>query len=191
MATRIVITGAPASGKSEFVERLKSQPAFSGFLFFDELARQLLIENPMIRQNWLGFHLEIYKRQSEREAEAAGQSFVTDRGTLDAFAFHFEAMQVVGTTIAREYARYDLVAHLGSAAALGEEFYRNDTIRTESKDEAMSIERAITRVWSGHPGYRFVPAQVDYTAKFADFLDILKTGAGHISLDNPSAAASL
>ena len=103
MATRIVITGAPASGKSDFVERLKGVPVFADFLFFDELARKLIIDNPDIRRDWMAFHQEIYRRQAERETRATGHSFVTDRGTLDAFAFHPEAMTAVGTTFQREY----------------------------------------------------------------------------------------
>ena len=109
MASRIVITGAPGSAKTEFIERLKQNPAFSGFLFFDEVARQLLVDNPGIRNNWTAFHLEIYRRQDQQEQLAAGRSFVTDRGTLDGFAFHPDAIHAVGTTVEREYARYDLV----------------------------------------------------------------------------------
>jgi predicted ATPase len=191
MATRIVITGAPASGKSEFVQRLKRRPDFSDFLFFDELARQLLSQNPDIRHDWMGFHLEIYRRQTEREQLAAGQSFVTDRGTLDAFAFHPEAMSAVGTTVEREYKRYDSVIHLGSAALLGGEFYRNDIVRRETIDEALEIERVIAHVWSGHPGYQFLPARSDYEAKFTEFLSTIMAATGRPALDNHSTTASL
>lgn len=191
MANRIVITGAPASGKTDFVERLKRRPEFSDFLFFDELARQLLSENPDIRHDWMGFHLEIYRRQTERELLAVGHSFVTDRGTLDAFAFHPEAMAVVGTTVDREYARYDSVVHLGSAAILGEEFYRNDIVRRETIDEALEIERAIAQVWSGHRGYRFLPARNDYENKYSEFLSTIAAATGLPALDNRSATASL
>lgn len=191
MASRIVITGAPASGKSEFVERLKGVPAFAEFLFFDELARQLLTDNPDFRRDWLAFHLEIYRRQVDREARAAGRSFVTDRGSLDAFAFHPEAMIAAGTTLSAEYARYDAVIHLGSAAALGEAYYVTDDIRRESIREALAIEQAIQGVWKDHPGYRLLPAQRDYELKYMDFLTAVVPLARRAGLDNHPAVSSI
>ncbi len=191
MVSRIVITGAPASGKTECVNRLNQHHAFAGYLFFDEIARLLLQENPDVRNDWMAFHLEIYRRQSEREKTAAGRSFITDRGTLDAFAFHPSAIDAVGTTISREYLRYDLVVHLGSAAQLGEEFYRQDSVRTETTAEALRIESAIREVWSGHPRYHFVPAQPDYEQKYIDLMTILENHERQIALDKPGAAASL
>ena len=95
-AARIVITGGPGSGKTEFFEQLKQASALSGFLFFDELARQILTENPRIRHDLSTFHQEIYFRQIAREAAAGDRSFVTDRGTVDTFAFHPETVTEVG-----------------------------------------------------------------------------------------------
>ena len=91
---------------------------------------------------------------------------MTDRGTVDAFAFHPETMAEVGTTLEREYRRYSLVVQLGSAAALGEPFYRKDEIRHESPAEALAIERAIRAVWGRHPGYSFVPAGENLEEKY-------------------------
>ena len=169
MTFRIVITGAPASGKSEFIERLKNEPEFVQFEFLGEMARQLLEENPGYRNDWAEFHHEIYRRQTAREKALDGKSFVTDRGTLDAFAFHPETAGDVNTTIENEYTRYDAVIHLGSSASLGEEYYQRDNIRNESIDEAMAIERAITGVWSGHSGYRFILADNDMEEKYHKF----------------------
>ena len=74
MPHRIVITGAPASGKTLFFERLKNNLMFSEFVFFEELARQLLLENNDYRNNWDLFHIEIYKRQVAREKMHAHSS---------------------------------------------------------------------------------------------------------------------
>jgi predicted ATPase len=168
-----VITGAQASGKTTFFDRLKKDPAFSGYLFFDELARQLLHENPAYRLAKSEFHQEIYRRQVAREKAARGKPFISDRGTVDAFAFHPEAAAQVGTTIKKEYARYTGVIQLGTAAALGSDYYHQDDIRCESADEAMAIERAITRVWRGHPGYHMIPAQPDVEAKYNEFMEAI------------------
>jgi len=175
MPIRIVITGGPGSGKTKFVERLKLLPEIEHFLFFEELARLLLMENPGYRRNLSEFHREIYSRQIAREQAAEGKSFVTDRGTVDAFAFHPETANDVGTTIEREYARYDAVIQLGSAAALGEPHYARDAERHETISEALFIEKAIIGVWQKHPGYQFVEAVNDFEIKYRNFLNIIRT----------------
>ena len=143
------------------------------FVFFDEMARQLLEENPAYRENWAEFHHHIYFRQIEREDAVSGRSFVTDRGTVDAFAFNPDTMAFMETNIEKEYRRYTAVIQLGSAASLGQEYYRTDDIRNESIAAALRIERAITAAWSNHPGYRLVEAEVDFEKKYRNFLDTI------------------
>ena len=172
---RIVITGAPSSGKTTFFERLKDHPAFKDFLFFEALARQLLAENPEFRSNWSGFHIELYRRQAAREEEAGDRPFITDRGTVDAFAFHRETMTKVGTTFETEYQRYSAVVQLETAAALGNLFYRCDNIRNEPLSEALAIEQEIKKVWYRHPRYSYVKAEVDFEKKFHNFLKTVLT----------------
>ena len=179
MTPHIVITGAPASGKSVFFERLKADPAFAGFTFFDELARRLLSEDPSYRGRWGEFHREIYRRQTERENALAGdRPFITDRGTVDAFAFHPETMRDVDTDLESEYARYTGVVQLGSSAALGERYYPTDDVRNESTGEALHIETAIASIWGAHAGYRFVEADPSLETKWIIFLAIVTDLAG-------------
>ena len=171
---RLVITGAPASGKTVFFERLRDLSEFSGFVFFDELARQLLRETPSYRGRWPEFHREIYRRQVAREDAVAGRPFISDRGTVDTFAFHPETVRDVGTTLAAEYARYTGVVQLGSAAGLGDAFYPTDDIRRETVDEALAIEAAIKRVWEPHPGYHYVAAEESLDGKYRRFETIVR-----------------
>lgn len=172
---RVVITGAPASAKSTIIERLKGEPVLAGFVFFDELARLLLAEKPDWRNDWHRFHHVIYHEQCKREDAIGTRSFITDRGTVDAFAFHRETMDAVGTTLTEEYARYDLVLHLGSAASLGERFYVQDQIRLETMESALANERNLREVWQGHPGYRFTAAEPELETKYARVLTTLNT----------------
>ena len=172
-SARVVITGGPGSGKTEFFERLKTEDKLAGFLFFEELARQILIENPRIRHDQSAFHREIFSRQVGREEAAGARSFVTDRGTVDAFAFHPETMNDVGTSLENEYRRYTAVIQLGSAAALGERYYQQDEVRDETIAEALQVEAAIRSVWSGHPNYTFVPANEDLEEKYGEFRRII------------------
>jgi len=175
---RLVITGAPASGKSDCWQRLQTEPELADFVFFEELARQLLREDPSYRENKDRWHTEIYRRQTARENELSGQSFVTDRGTVDAFAFHPETAGLVGTSIEREYERYDRVVHLGSAARLGEPYYRTDTERLETIEEALVIETAIREIWQAHPGYHFIAASEDYEQKYATLVRTIRAWLG-------------
>ncbi|MBK7141846.1 MAG: AAA family ATPase [bacterium] len=175
---RIVITGAPGSGKTDCLERIRQDVAFAQFVFMDELARQLLEEDPTYRQRWPEFHREIYKRQTARELATATRPFISDRGTVDAFAFHPETAADVGTTVEREYNRYSGVIHLGSAASLGEQHYRTDRIRFESIEEALVIERAIGSVWNRHPGYHWIAAEIDFESKVRQFRQTIERLAG-------------
>lgn len=173
MCHRIVVTGGPASGKTELVERLAKEPALADFVFFNEMARQLLEENPAYRENWADFHHQIYFKQIGREDAVVGRSFITDRGTVDAFAFHPDTMAFTGTTIEKEYQRYTAVIQLGSAASLGPGHYQTDAIRNESITTALRIEQALTAAWSNHPCYRFVKAEVDFDKKYRRFYDTI------------------
>jgi len=175
MAIKIVLTGAPASGKTDIFQRLEVSADYATFVFLEEQARRLLTNNPEYRNDWPAFHREIYRRQVLQEQDLTGRSFVTDRGTVDAFAFHPETVADVGTSIPAEYARYTDVIQLGTSAALGEAFFPRDAIRTESMEDALAIEAAITDVWKRHPGYRFFPAEVDYEVKVKQVLAYIGT----------------
>jgi predicted ATPase len=174
MTARIVLTGAPASGKTIVFEKLKNDPDLVDFVFLEELARKLLIENPSYRQNWPAFHLEIYRRQVAQEQIAGNRPFITDRGTVDAFAFHPETVHDVHTTLKQEFARYTAVLHLGTAAALGEEYYVRDDIRNESISDALAIEKAIEHVWKEHHGYHFLAADPDFNLKVERAVALVK-----------------
>ncbi len=173
MLHRIVITGAPASGKSEFIARLKADFRLAQFVFLEEIARKLLEQDPTYRHRWAEFHHEVYRQQIKQEKALAGQSFITDRGTADAFAFHPETAGHYGTTIEDEYRRYDAVILLGSAAALGDEYYQQDDVRTESADQVMALEKATIDVWKGHPNFHIIEAQSDPEAKYLALVDFL------------------
>ncbi len=176
-APRIVITGAPASAKTEFIERLRDLPEFSDFVFLEELARKLLSEKSDYRHDPVEFHCHIYYFQVEREEQLHGRPFITDRGTVDGFAFHPGSLKTLGTTLEKEYQRYTAVIQLGSAAKLGRKFYQRDEIRKESLDEALQIEKAITKVWQGHKTYKYIEPSPNIERKFDKFVQLLKIAA--------------
>lgn len=170
----LVLTGGPASGKTELFEQLQSDPNFAHFVFLEELARKLLLQYPAYRTEWHQFHLDIYQAQVEREAALGESNFITDRGTADTFAFHPETAKAVNSSAAAEYSRYTRVIQLGSSASLGEKFYRTDAVRNESIDEALSIEAALRKVWQDHPGYYFIEAETDAEKKRRKVMDLFE-----------------
>jgi hypothetical protein len=85
---------------------------------------------------------------------------------VEAFAFYTETMQEVQTTLEKEHSRYDLVLQLGSAAALGEQFYVQDAIRYENVETSLNIEHNLKRVWGSHAGYCFIPAVENLNDKY-------------------------
>ncbi len=174
---KIVITGAPGSGKTEFIERLKDHPEFAHFEFLEEMARKLLIQNAGLRHDPIQFHCHIYDFQVEREEELQGRPFITDRGTIDGFAFHPGSLKTIGTTLEKEYLRYTGVIQLGSAAKLGKEYYRRDEVRQESIDEALKIEKAIAGVWHGHKAYKYLEPAKNIESKFDKFVQLIKIAA--------------
>lgn len=174
---RIVITGAPASAKTEFIERLKSNPEFAHFEFLEELARKLLNQNAGYRRDPIEFHCHIYDFQVEREEELLGRPFITDRGTVDGFAFHPGSLKTIGTSLDKEYQRYTGVIQLGSAARLGRQYYKRDEIRSETLDEALKIEKAISKVWQGHKAYKYIEPSANIERKFDKFVQLIKIAA--------------
>ncbi|MFZ5980987.1 MAG: AAA family ATPase [Candidatus Zixiibacteriota bacterium] len=173
MITRIVITGGPASGKTDFFERLKKIPDFKEFAFLDELARWLLKSRPSLREDPLELHRQIYLAQVARENELAGRSFIADRGTVDTRAYVPEIFKLVGTTREKEYRRYDAVIQLQTSAVLGADFFIPDGIRRESVAQALELEKKLIKNWGNHPVYYYVNAENDPELKFDKFLKLL------------------
>jgi len=191
VTSRIVITGGPASGKTASLIRLKGEPRLGHHLFFEELARKLLTENPEYNKERTAFHRDIYLKQVARENAAGDRSFVSDRGTIDAFAFHPDTMRRVNSSLEKEYKRYTAVFLLGSAASLPGEEYQRDEIRRESPEEAMKIESRLIKVWQNHPRYHFIGATTEFDEKYDILLRaIIEETSRNKKLTNPGHETS-
>ena len=172
MITRIVITGGPASGKTDFFERLKKLPNLDNFSFLDEQARLILKSRPYLRENPTELHHQIYLAQVEREKELTGRSFIADRGTVDTRAYVPNIFKLVGTSLNEEYRRYDAVIQLQTSAILGNDFFIPDGIRRESSAEALELEKKLIKYWGNHPAYYYIKAENNFNLKFDIFLKL-------------------
>ncbi len=192
MAAGIVITGAPASGKTTCLERLKTDPALNGVIFLEEVARLFLEQQPDLRHDKAALHRAIYRRQREQEDSLAGRRFITDRGTLDAAAFHPNLLKELGTSTQQEYRRYTAVVQLGSAAALGSPYYKTDEVRRETVEETMAIEAALKHLWQNHTNYRFVAATENWEDKYNEARCYIVAGAFRAAaMDNSAPGSSM
>src|SRR3954462_13737015 len=127
---KVVITGAPGSGKTVITARLAADHP-DRFALVPEAATQVytLLNTRWDQLDLAGRHdaqRQMYRLQLEQESRAAAQHpekiLLLDRGTIDGAAYWPEGSahfwQDVGTTHAAELARYDAVILLETCATL-------------------------------------------------------------------------
>jgi len=178
---KVVITGAPGSGKTVITSRLAADHP-DRFVRIPEAATQVYT---LLNTRWDQLDLagrydaqrRMYRLQLEQEAQAdrehpRGKILLLDRGTIDGAAYWPDGPEPfwrdVGTTHARELARYDAVILLETAAALG--LYDGDAsnaVRFEDASAAIAAGETLKRLWEGHPRVLPVAAQLDLAHKLA------------------------
>lgn len=170
---RIVITGAPCSGKDTVIKELKRE--FRGRInFMVEMATAVISEigikppYDLRTLRWLRFQESIYKSQHLFEDNLLFESIcdgkeavVFNRGTVDNIAYFdgerkdFE--KFFNTSLDCEYKRYDLVLYLEAAARdVFESNKRNNPARRESYEEVMRLHKRTMRAWERHPNFVFI-----------------------------------
>jgi hypothetical protein len=123
----------------------------------------------------------IYHVQRELELLAVEEPrfslVLCDRGTLDGLAYWpYDAGQYfseLGTTQAREFARYAAVIHLRSPG-LAHGYNHRNPVRIETADEALAIDRKIAEVWAAHPKVHTVDSQADFLRKLSATLALIR-----------------
>ncbi len=186
---RIVLTGGPGAGKTSIVSALTASPAWhawrdtvGGVEAVSEAATSVYgrrgvrwdtIDDDARRD----VQREIYRHQLEQEAAAdeaatkAGARLVLlDRGTVDGSAYWpggpVDYWHAVDSSPADEFARYDAVVLLETAATLGH--YDGDAsnaVRFESSDAAIESGKLLAQLWGHHPLTRHLPASQTFAQK--------------------------
>lgn len=177
---KIVLTGAPGSGKSTIARELDRRHPGT-FVVVPEAATQYYSALGL-RWNQLDLDRQrdaqrgIYRLQREQEDRLAAahpdRIMLLDRGTIDGSAYWPDGPDAywvdLNTNEAAELARYDHVIVLETAAVIG--LYDGDTsnhVRFEGAAEAIENARKLAALWSGHANITLVKAEHDLERKIA------------------------
>jgi predicted ATPase len=177
---RIVLTGGPGAGKTVIARAIAARHP-ERLALVPEAATQVY---DSLQTRWDKLDLEgrrdvqrrIYRLQIEQEARIgsanAGKILLLDRGTIDGAAYWPDGPEDywrdLGSSLARELARYAAAIWLESSAALG--LYDNDAsnfCRFEDAPGAIRSGELLKQLWSGHSKLQIVGAHHDLQDKIA------------------------
>ena len=100
-----------------------------------------------------------------------------DRGTVDGLAYwsgsHDSYWAQFDTTIEDELARYAAVIHLHTPAA-DQGYNHANTLRIESAERAVTLDREIAAAWAGHPNRVLIRSTDDFLVKAARALEVIR-----------------
>jgi len=183
--TKIVITGGPCAGKTTAMSWVQNAFTQMGYrvLFVPETATELITGG--VAPWTCGSNLEYQKcqmklqlekerifEQAARTMDAEKVLIVCDRGALDNKAYMSEAefSELIRCLDANEVElrdNYDAVFHLVTAAKGAEEFYTtaNNSARTETVEEAASMDDRFIYAWTGHPHLRVIDNSTGFEDK--------------------------
>ena len=161
---RVVITGGPCAGKTEVWRSLGE--AFPGGVPVPEAATQLILSGKSEDSLGLeGFQRAVYERQMalEEEARKKGLLLLCDRGLLDGLAY-FPGL-LAGLDVSQEEVlnRYSMVIQVEvirdpQAYSL---YFGSNPARHEGHTRAIALERALEKIYEGHPTYAFLPGSLE------------------------------
>jgi len=185
-AKRIVITGAPGSGKTVITQAIAdSHP--DRFMRIPEAATHVYTS---LNTRWDRLDVEaqrnvqrrIYHHQREQEEAFASKfpqrALLLDRGTIDGAAYWPDGpeayWQDLQTTADQELSRYDAVVILESVAALG--LYDGDAsnaCRFEDAAGAIESGKLLARLWRGHRNLKHIGAFASIEEKIGAVMKVL------------------
>lgn len=182
---RIVLTGGPGGGKTtaldlfrrELGERVVAVPESATIMFTGGFPR---VDDPDARRS---AQTAIYHVQRNLEDVQSAlhptRVLLCDRGTVDGAAYwpgsgddFFRAMR---TSHEAELERYDAVVFFQTAAAGGLKIEGGNPARTETSEQALTLDKALRTLWAKHPRFFLVPHRASFLEKISMGLAILQS----------------
>jgi predicted ATPase len=195
---RIALTGGPGGGKTtaadlfrrELGEKVVVVPEAATILFsggfprYDEPNAQRAVQSAI-------FHVQ-RNVEDVQSARYPDRILLCDRGTVNGGAYwpggpegYFCSM---GTTLEREFQRYDAVVFFETAAVAGISIEGGNATRCETLAQAAALDRRLRELWSLHPRFSLVPHSPSFFQKITFALGILQRVVQE--LDPTSGASS-
>ena len=183
---RIVITGGPCAGKTTAFARIVSEFTIKGYKVFTvpETFTEMhdggirLVDYPSLDFQSMLLRQQISKEDMYYKAamlhKAEKVVIIYDRGVLDPIAYMDPVVadmmiKISGYTMMNLMARYDAVIHMVTAADGAEEAYienkSKNKARYESVEEAISTDKALLAVWTGHSHLRVIDNSTNFDDK--------------------------
>lgn len=179
---RIVLTGAPCSGKTTTMRALAGHEWYHCVPETATIVMGQVKVTPSI--GLVPFQSCIRKVQTSFEDAAIQQAqqngkraVIFDRGTLDSAAFvggpevYARALRA---DIDEEMSRYDAVIMLSpSPKAIFEKEKGNNPIRGESYEDAIARDQDLRQVWEKHPNFRYITENRSWGQKLEAVLNAI------------------
>lgn len=157
---KIVITGAPCTGKTEFIHWINNKcdninciPEVGSIIKemgfpFDSAEERLdfeckIYDFQILLENWM--------KEQLINKDAV---LLCDRGSLDVFAY-CDLCNVISLDSQLEYEKYNAVLHFRCATSLEsyEELRYENLYRDENYERALELDKELANLWKGHPAY--------------------------------------
>jgi len=183
--TKIVITGGPCAGKTTAMSWIQNAFTKLGYavLFVDETATELItggaapwLNNSNKEFQWHLLQLQMAKEMAFADIAKTMKSdkilIVCDRAAMDNCAYMTEqefgwVLKQMQTNKVAMRDQYDAVFHLVTAAKGAEKYYTlaNNQARTETPEEASSLDDKLIAAWTGHPHFRVIDNSTGFEEK--------------------------
>jgi predicted ATPase len=193
---RVVVAGGPGGGKTTAADLFRREigpsivvvPEAATMLFGGGFPRAGDDDSRRAAQRAI-YHVQ----RNLEDAQAArypDRILLCDRGTVDGAAYWPGAPEAffaeLGTTLEEELARYDAVVFFESAAIGGIEVEGGNPVRTEDREAAARLDRALRALWSKHPRYVLIGHTSSFLLKITAGLAVLRNVLAQ--LDDDEAA---
>jgi CYTH domain-containing protein/predicted ATPase len=183
---RIVLTGAPCSGKSSALRRLKAEdPTLhcvpeTATIVLGQIEITPAIGTKIFQHTIRRVQVSFEDAAVQQAIKNGKRAVILDRGTLDSAAFMGglgEYERQLRTLRDLEFQRYDAVIALQLPAREVFEAERaNNPVRQESYDDAVRAEKALNDVWDEHAGFIYIADRPTWEAKY----EAVKDAIGHV-----------